>query len=263
MLFKYCGIIGLLVNIPITICITVIPPLPSPTLPYPPLPPSPPSLLTLPLSPPSLSPHPPSLSLTLPLSPPSLSPQRPLPTLSPHPPSVPYPPSLPHPPFPSLPSLQQIHCPFQPEQSPSYNTKMINKQRNARYPLETPGGLYWGLPSMLMVMQYTMYTMCLRNNKSGATKWCSITMMSSCYSSQHSVSSVLSVLLSSERWLAGNGFTSPCDTFYFLKDVRATEWEGRECQTVRCATHTAACVQLPPTATAPAVSSTEDATMPV
>ena len=30
MLFKYCGIIGLLVNIPITICITVIPPLPSP-----------------------------------------------------------------------------------------------------------------------------------------------------------------------------------------------------------------------------------------
>ena len=51
MLFKYCGIIGLLVNIPITICITVIPPLPSPT-----------SLPTLPLphvpSPPSL-PHPP------------------------------------------------------------------------------------------------------------------------------------------------------------------------------------------------------------
>ena len=99
MLFKYCGIIGLLVNIPITICITVIPPLPSPT-----------SLLTLPLSPPSLSlPHPPSLP-TLPLSPTSpphpLSPPplRPLPTLSP--------PS-------SLPSLQQIHCPFQPKQSHS------------------------------------------------------------------------------------------------------------------------------------------------
>ena len=59
------GIIGLLVNIPITICITVIPPLPS-----------------LPLSPPSLSlPHPPSL--------PTL---RPLPTLSP-PSSLPLPPS--------------------------------------------------------------------------------------------------------------------------------------------------------------------------
>ena len=81
MLFKYCGIIGLLVNIPITICITVIPPLPSPPLP-------------------------------LPSSPP-------LPTLSAHPPSVTSPPSLPHPPFPSLPSLQQIHCPFQPKQSPS------------------------------------------------------------------------------------------------------------------------------------------------
>ena len=107
MLFKYCGIIGLLVNIPITICITVIPPLPS-------LPPHPPSS-------PSLSPHPPSLptlplSLTLPLSPPALSPPRPLPTLSPHPPSVP--PTL-SPPS-SLPSLQQIHCPFQPKQSPSY-----------------------------------------------------------------------------------------------------------------------------------------------
>ena len=102
MLFKYCGIIGLLVNIPITICITVIPPLPSP-----PLPPLPPSLPTLPLP-------------TLPLSPPSLSPPRPLPTLSPHPPSVPSTLSLPHPPFPSLPSLQQIHCPFQPKQSPSY-----------------------------------------------------------------------------------------------------------------------------------------------
>ena len=65
MLFKYCGIIGLLVNIPITICITVIPP---------PLLPSPPSLSPLPsLSPPpSLSPHvpsPPSLP-TLPPSPP-------------------------------------------------------------------------------------------------------------------------------------------------------------------------------------------------
>ena len=87
MLFKYCGIIGLLLNIPITICITVIPPLP----PHP--------------SPPSLSPHPPSLlhppSLPHIPSPPSL---RPLPTLSP--------PS-------SLPSLQQIHCPFQPKQSPS------------------------------------------------------------------------------------------------------------------------------------------------
>ena len=31
LLFKYCGIIVLLVNIPITICITVIPPLPSPS----------------------------------------------------------------------------------------------------------------------------------------------------------------------------------------------------------------------------------------
>ena len=51
LLFKYCGIIGLLVNIPITICITVIPPLPSPPLPSPPLP-SPP----LP-SPPLPSPH--------------------------------------------------------------------------------------------------------------------------------------------------------------------------------------------------------------
>ena len=70
------------------------PPLPSPPLPY---------LLTLPLSPPSLSP---SLSLTLPLSPPSLS--------LPHPPSLPHvpsppslttlPPSPPHPLSPILPS---------------------------------------------------------------------------------------------------------------------------------------------------------------
>ena len=106
MLFKYCGIIGLLVNIPITICITVIPPLPSRPLLTLPL-----SLPTLPLSPsPSLSPHPPSLPHVP--SPPSL-------------PHVPSPPSLPHPPFPSLPSLQQIDCPFQPKQSPSYLTPEV------------------------------------------------------------------------------------------------------------------------------------------
>ena len=109
MLFKYCGIIGLLVNIPITICITVIPPLPSPPLPSPPLP-SP--LLSSPPLPP-LPPSPPSL-LTLPLSPPSLSPHPPSPSLSPHPPSLPHvpsppplptlPPSRPHPLSPILPS---------------------------------------------------------------------------------------------------------------------------------------------------------------
>ena len=92
-------------NIPITICITVIPPLP-----YPP-----------PLS------SPPNSSLPTPPLP-SLSPPRPLPTLSPHPPSVPSPPSLPHPPFPSLPSLQQIHCPFQPKQSPSNNSHICQEK---------------------------------------------------------------------------------------------------------------------------------------
>ena len=92
-------------NIPITICITVIPPLPSPTY----LPPHPfPSPLLFPSPPPSptsLPPHPPSLP-TLPLSP-TLS-------LSPHPPSLPHvpsppslptrPPSPPHPLSPILPS---------------------------------------------------------------------------------------------------------------------------------------------------------------
>ena len=43
MLFKYCGIIGLLLNIPIRICITVI----HPSI-HPSLPPSPPSLTSLP-----------------------------------------------------------------------------------------------------------------------------------------------------------------------------------------------------------------------
>ena len=90
MLFKYCGIIGLLVNIPITICITVIPPLSY-------LPPHPPSLPTLPLSPsPSLTPLPPSLPHVP--SPPSL---RPLPTLSP-------PSSLP---LPSLPPTNSLSFP--------------------------------------------------------------------------------------------------------------------------------------------------------
>ena len=58
---------------------------------------------------PPLPPSPTSLSLP---HPPSLSPPRPLPTLSP--------PSLhPLPTLSPLPSLQQIHCPFQPKQSPS------------------------------------------------------------------------------------------------------------------------------------------------
>ena len=97
MLFKYCGIIGLLVNIPIT--------LPSPPLPYlpylPPHPPHPPH----PPSSPSLSPHPPSLP-TLPLSPsPSLSPHPPSLSHVPSPPSLPtLPPSPPHPLSPILPS---------------------------------------------------------------------------------------------------------------------------------------------------------------
>ena len=83
-------IFGLLVNIPITICITVIPPLPSPPLPYlppHPTPPSPPSLSSIP----SLSPHTPSLPHVP--SPPSLS------TLPPSPPH-PLSPILPSPPFP-------------------------------------------------------------------------------------------------------------------------------------------------------------------
>ena len=104
MLFKYCGIIGLLVNIPITICITAIPPLPSPPVPSRPVP-SPP-LPSLPYLPPH--PHPPSLPTlpTLPLSPsPSISPHPPSLPHVPSPPSLPtLPPSPPHPLSPILPS---------------------------------------------------------------------------------------------------------------------------------------------------------------
>ena len=67
MLFKYCGIIGLLVNMPITICITVIPPLPSPRLPSPPLPSPPLPYPPLP-SPPLPSPPLPSPPLPSPRS---------------------------------------------------------------------------------------------------------------------------------------------------------------------------------------------------
>ena len=97
----------------IRVCITVTPPLPPslPSLPH--SPPLPPSL------PPPTSLHPlPSLP-----SPSSL----PLPNLPPSPPLPPFlPPSRPSififPSFPSLPPplvTQQIHCPFQPKQSPS------------------------------------------------------------------------------------------------------------------------------------------------
>ena len=130
-LFKYCGIIGLLVNIPITICITVIPPLHSPPLPYLPTPPLP---------------HPPSLptSSLHPLSPPSL---RPLPTLCPPP---------------SLPSLQQIHCPFQPKQSPSYNSMAIHL-RLSHWPCHL-------IPSVLSLVIFSNFVSHLR---SWPKYWCS------------------------------------------------------------------------------------------
>ena len=46
-----------------------------------------------------------------------------------------------------------------------YNTEMINKQRNAGDPLETPGGLYQG-PSSMLINVNTIQKM--RNIKSGA-----------------------------------------------------------------------------------------------
>ena len=123
---------------------TSLPPSP-PSLPSPPLPPSPPSFPpslphSLPPQPPPPLPsslHPlPFLHPSLPPSlPPCLPPSPNLPPSPPLPPSLPSPsslPSLPHlPPSsfpPSPPSLppsplvtQQIHCPFQPKQSPSFH----------------------------------------------------------------------------------------------------------------------------------------------
>ena len=130
-----------------------LPPLPS-LPPSPPLPSLPPSLPTSPPSlphslpsflPPSLPPLPPSLpplpSLTpfsLPPSPPSLPPPPALPPSFPPPPSLPpssetrenketlycnfvQPRMLIYPTIPSLPLVtQQIHCPLEPKQSPSY-----------------------------------------------------------------------------------------------------------------------------------------------
>ena len=84
------------------------------SLPYPPLPSLAPAF---PPSPPL--PSPPLLSTPLP-SPPFPSPPLPSPPSLPPLPSPP----LPSPPLPSPPSLplvtQQIHCPFQPKQSPSF-----------------------------------------------------------------------------------------------------------------------------------------------
>ena len=70
--------------------------------------------------------------------------------------------------------------------SHGYNTEMINRQCNEGDPLETPGGLYRGPPSMLITIKRCA---CETLNQ----VQCSITMMSSCYSSPRIVGSVLSV----------------------------------------------------------------------
>ena len=57
-----------------------------------------------------------------------------------------------------------------------YNTEMINKQCNAGDPLETPGGLYRGPPSMLTNVNTIKRCACEPLNK----VQCSITMNKVC-----------------------------------------------------------------------------------
>ena len=57
-----------------------------------------------------------------------------------------------------------------------YNTEMINKQCNAGDPLETPGGLYRGPPSMLINVNTIKRSACETLNQ----VQCSITMNKIC-----------------------------------------------------------------------------------
>ena len=60
-----------------------------------------------------------------------------------------------------------------------YNTEMINKQCNAGDPLETPGGLYRGPPSMLINVNTIKRCACETLNQ----VQCSITMNKVCVAS--------------------------------------------------------------------------------